>query len=248
MKIITLNTWGGRMHEPLIKFFKENQDIDIFCLQEIFHDLDKEVKTSDYIIEEDARHQLFKEISKIIPEHTGYFCPVIDRAYGIAIFAKNNIEVIRSGEDYIYKNENYNPYSETSDHNRKLQWIEIKSNEKKYLIINVHGHWTSQFKGDNKERINQSNIILETALDLKNDQKIICGDFNLRPDTESIGMFEKDFKNLIKNYKINSTRTELYKKQELFADYVFISKDLKEKDFKVMPDVVSDHAPLYLEI
>lgn len=248
MKIITLNTWGGRIYEPLLNFLKNNQDVDIFCLQEIFHDLDKEVKTSDYIIEEDARHQLFKEISKIIPEHTGYFCPVIDRAYGIAIFAKNNIKVIRSGDEYIYKNENYNPDSETSDHNRKLQWIEIKSNEKKYLIINVHGHWTAQFKGDNKERLDQSNKILNIANNFKDHHKIICGDFNLRPDTQSIEMFEKEFENLIIKYKINSTRTELYKKQELFADYVFISKDLEEKDFKVMSDVVSDHTPLYLEI
>lgn len=248
MKIITLNTWGGRIHEPLLNFFFKNKDADIFCLQEIFHDLDKEVQTSDYIFEEDARHQLFKEISKTIPEHAGYFCPVIDKAYGIAIFVKNNIEVIGSGEDYIYKNENYNPDSETSDHNRKLQWIEIKTNEKKYLIINIHGHWTGQFKGDTVERIEQSNKILETANKFKDHHRIICGDFNLRPDTKSIQMFEENFENLITKYKINSTRTELYKKQELFADYIFLSKDLSEKEFRVLPDVVSDHSPLYLEI
>ena len=33
-----------------------------------------------------------------------------------------------------------------------------------------------------------------------------------------------------------------------FADYIFVSKDIKVKDFKVLPDEVSDHLALSIEI
>ena len=37
MKLLTLNTWGGKVHEPLLKFIEQRaEDTDIFCLQEVF--------------------------------------------------------------------------------------------------------------------------------------------------------------------------------------------------------------------
>jgi endonuclease/exonuclease/phosphatase family metal-dependent hydrolase len=52
---------------------------------------------------------------------------------------------------------------------------------------------------------------------------------------------------LIKKYGITSTRTSLYLKPIKFADYVFVSKGIDVIDFKVLPDEVSDHAPLLLD-
>jgi endonuclease/exonuclease/phosphatase family metal-dependent hydrolase len=78
--------------------------------------------------------------------------------------------------------------------------------------------------------------------------KILMGDFNLLPDTESIKIIEAaGLRNLIKEFGITETRTELYKKKLRFADYAFVSPEIKVKDFKVLPDVVSDHSPQYLD-
>lgn len=85
-------------------------------------------------------------------------------------------------------------------------------------------------------------------VDKTDNPKILCGDFNLNPDTESLSIIEKGMKNLIKDYSITSTRTSLYEKPGKFADYCFISPDIEVKDFKVLPEEVSDHAALYLEI
>ncbi len=76
------------------------------------------------------------------------------------------------------------------------------------------------------------------------------GDFNLLPDTESIRMISNNLGclNLIDKYNIKSTRTSLYKKPLRFADYVFVSNNIKLKEFKVLPDEISDHSPLFLEI
>ncbi len=54
-------------------------------------------------------------------------------------------------------------------------------------------------------------------------------------------------RNLIKEYGITSTRTSFYTKPEKFADYMLVSPGVEVKDFKVLPDEVSDHSPLYLE-
>jgi endonuclease/exonuclease/phosphatase family metal-dependent hydrolase len=54
--------------------------------------------------------------------------------------------------------------------------------------------------------------------------------------------------NLIKKYNITSTRTSIYTKPDKYADYVLVSPNIEVIDFKVLPDEVSDHAPLYLEI
>ena len=56
-------------------------------------------------------------------------------------------------------------------------------------------------------------------------------------------------RNLVKEYEITSTRTSFYKKSEdKHADYIFVSNGIEVKDFRVLPEEVSDHSALYLEI
>jgi hypothetical protein len=41
MKLINLNTWAGKVKEPLNEFMKnKSAETDIFCFQEIFTTLD----------------------------------------------------------------------------------------------------------------------------------------------------------------------------------------------------------------
>jgi len=77
---------------------------------------------------------------------------------------------------------------------------------------------------------------------------VLCGDFNLLPDTESLKRLEGiGLRNLIKEYGITSTRTSFYDKPAKFADYALVSEGIEVKDFKILPDEVSDHSPMYLE-
>ncbi|MEK7201275.1 MAG: endonuclease/exonuclease/phosphatase family protein, partial [Patescibacteria group bacterium] len=65
---------------------------------------------------------------------------------------------------------------------------------------------------------------------------------------ESVSRIEAaGLRNLIKEYHVTSPRTSHYTKPEKFADYAFVSAEVTVEDFKVLPDEVSDHAPLYLE-
>lgn len=241
MKLITLNTWGARVKEPFREFIKRNKDVDIFCFQEIY-DKAEQVMKGFY---PEAEHNLYSELQGLLPEHNSFFRPALKGVYGVGMFIKKDIEIIEEGDITIHKNPGEPEMS--GHHDRNLQWVEIKQNNNSYMIANVHGLWNGMGKTDTEARINQSTIIKE-FIDSKNGHKILCGDFNLNPDTESVRILEKGMRNLIKDYSISSTRTSFYEKPGRFADYIFTSPDIKVKDFKVMPDEVSDHSALFLEI
>lgn len=244
MKIITLNLWGGRIYKPLIDFISKNQNIDVFCFQEMYHNaIEKNQNKSN-----GEQLDFYNEMKFLLPDHIGYFCSTVGDYYGIATFVQKSLKVQASGDINIYKNSEYN--GRGANHSRKAFWVDINLNNKNLSVLNVHGLWNGKGKTDTPDRIEQSRCIRKFMDSVKGYQ-VICGDFNLLPDTESISILERGMQNLIKEYKVNTTRTSLYTRAETsgsFADYIFASPDIQIIDFKVLPDEVSDHAPLLLEI
>ena len=245
MKIITLNTWGGKIKEPLISFIDFHKDqIDIFCFQEVFHDAIE--KTQDNF--DGVHRDLFNEIKSLLPNHEGYFCPTIGDYFGLATFIKKDIGVKASGDITISDNLSHDVKS--GYHSRKALWHDIDLGGKQFSVLNVHGLWNGKGKTDTPERIEQSNRIRNFMDSVKGSQ-IVCGDFNLLPGTESLSILAKGMQDLIKINNVASTRTSFYTRAETagkFADYIFASPEIKVIDFKVLPDEVSDHAALFVEI
>jgi endonuclease/exonuclease/phosphatase family metal-dependent hydrolase len=248
MKIITLNTWGGRVEDEFANFLKKYSDTDVFCFQEVYKDPTPEMLQTHYA--HIANLNSFYTIEKLLPDHELIFHPSFLDCYGICIALKKPAEILKSGELFIFKHKGYVPEGDLGRHARNLQYATIKltPDSKPLTIINVHGLWTGQGKTDSNDRLEQSNIISNFIKSL-NTEIIMCGDFNLRPDTQSMSIIEQaGVKNLIKEYNISSTRTSLYTKSEKYADYIFISDNLKESEFKVLPDEASDHSALMLTI
>ncbi len=114
--------------------------------------------------------------------------------------------------------------------------------------MNVHGRW-SQNKMGNAKTESYSKRMIEMAEEVPY-PTIICGDFNLFPDTKSIQILNEEFENLVEKYNINSTRpesNELSHKERNVVDYIFISEGISVKDFKVVREEASDHFPLVLD-
>jgi endonuclease/exonuclease/phosphatase family metal-dependent hydrolase len=160
------------------------------------------------------------------------------------MFIKKDLLVIDEGESVIYANDNYIGIGPT--HSRILQYARIEHNGQIFVVVNIHGLWNGLGKADSPERINQS-LNIKRFLDSINDHKILCGDFNLRPDTESLKILEQGMANHIKIHNIQSTRTSFYPGVERFADYVFTSKNIAVKNFQILPDEVSDHLALLVD-
>ncbi len=253
MRLITLNTWAGKVYEPLLAFVQKHaSQTDIFCFQEMFFG-----NRPEFTSLHKARINLYTEIMALLPEFVGYRYlapekaryfiddPLTDDTHtGQAIFVKNTLTVNSHGGFRSYDEQN-------PIYNKKMtgscQWVEIQKMEEILTVLNFHGLWQEGTgKVDTPERLAQSHI-LNQFLKTCHGHKILCGDFNLLPDGESIHLLEHQQKNLIREFGITSTRSSLYQKSTLFADYVLISPDIIVDHFSVLPDVVSDHLPLALE-
>ncbi|KTD60960.1 endonuclease/exonuclease/phosphatase family protein [Legionella shakespearei] len=240
MKLITLNVWGGRVRNPLLKFIHTHKDIDIFCLQEVYYNAHRTITNENL----ELSLNFFADLQKLLPNHHAIFKPAVENVYGVAILVKNTIDILGEGEINIHQKQHYPGIG--VNHDRNLQWIECQWNNKIYSVLNVHGLWNGQGKKDTPERILQSERIRQ-FMDTINTPKVLCGDFNLRPDTESMKILEQGMNNLVTSHQVRSTRTSYYKKEEQFADYILTSPEITVNEFSVMSDEVSDHSPLFLD-
>ncbi len=253
MKIISLNTWGGRAgKEKLLDFFAAHKDVDVFCLQEIwsapYEYLEGHAAGGLNINHSDIMVYGMQEVSELLREHDAYFKPHYLDNYGLLMLVKKDLDLVAEGDVFVHKERGYTPEGDVGFHARNLQYATIATSAGNRTILNFHGLWNGDGKGDSEDRLLQSDRIIQFIKTLSN-PCVMCGDFNLLPNTDSLKKLE-DFGlcNLIKEYGITSTRTSYYDKEHKFADYALISKEIHVKDFKVLPHEVSDHSPIYLEI
>ncbi len=254
MKIITLNTWGGRAgREGLLAFIEKHKaDTDIFCFQEIWsapHDYLNGVAVGGVVLDSSKimTHGL-QDISASLDNFEPYFNPHYTDHYGLLMMINKGLRVKNQGEVYVYKDKGYSSQKDVGNHARNIQYAEVEKNGRDFMVVNFHGLWNGKGKDDCDERLLQSDNIISFLKKAKT-PIIFCGDFNLNPETESLKKFEAfGLRNLIREYKVTSTRTSLYTKPAKFADYIFVSKDLKVQDFEVLTDEVSDHSPLSINL
>lgn len=265
MKVTYLNTWGARKLENYIHFLEEYKiNTDVFCFQEVCDASEEKLSARGGVL-----HQ--RTVSKDILSDFTDFHAVRQRdwddpedfketiPWGVDTFIRKNVPVFEYREKFVLGHQNSTPNLKTAYTEGGLpvvlQAVQTIHNNKKLWILNIHGYHAGSGIGkhDTEERIKQSQGIIECLKQLDGDI-ILGGDFNLDPDTESIKMLE-DFglRNLIKEYNIQSTRTSFYSEEKRkkwpFADYVFVSKDVNIKSFIVDTNsLVSDHAPMFLEI
>lgn len=259
MKLISLNTWGGKAYEPLLNFVKQNQeDTDIFCFQEI---LSNNSGIENY---EQYRTNLLAELSKILPNYKYLFYPWLrlfdpqgnkvdfDLEEGSAIFLKNDLDILNDGVYELVGNRF--PKDLKKDFSNMpsiLGRVTLTIENKKLHIFTIHGVSMPGDKQDTEERIEQSEKIIK-VLEEYNSYKILCGDFNLYPETKSVKMLDGHLRNLIKEFSIKNTRSSLSPyfndpDRQTFADYTFVSEYINVKSFAVPDVAISDHLPMILE-
>lgn len=259
MKLISLNTWGGKIYQPLINFIKkQSEDTDIFCFQEM-HDTNTEIKSSH-----SYRANLLTEIKNILPGFKVFYFPVMkgvdeeanpvdfNLTQGQAIFVKNEIRVNQTENYFIFKEEGFTTLKKDfSNLPTPLQYISFRSNDRELFIFNFHGSPIPGNKLDTDKRLMEARKVKD-IIESKRGAKILVGDFNLLPKTQSIKIVESYLKNLIKEFNIKKTRSNLspfYGTSEFqkFADFTFVSNDINVKSFQVPDLPISDHLPMILE-
>lgn len=246
MKLITLNIWRGSVFEPLLDFVKQQSaEVDIFCFQEVFNNPPGSPQKRTY--NRKPRLTIYLELQKVLPGFTSYIHPVEEYDESQALFVKNTIVVDKVGDEFVYRHKNAMENGDLSTSGVNLEYISFTRNYKKYTVCNLHGHWESGGNGDSPARLEQSHNI-KKFLGVVEGAKILCGDFNLSPNTRSMQIIEEGMRNLVKENDIVATRSSLHiKNGNKLVDYILVSPEVVVNDFRVLQDVVSDHLPLYVE-
>ncbi len=228
MKIVFLNIWNAREREPLSGFIREQaRDTDVFCLQEVYG---RARRLLHGLLPGYRRFVALKYVTLRDP-------------FAQAIYVRDGLE--------------------TSDPAVLCQLqprrcglglcLPVRRGGTTVNIVDFHGLAQPGDKRDNPERLTQSRDIIGFCAGLAG-PKVIGGDLNLLPDTESIRMFAANaYRDLVADFKIPTTRNKLAwakypGNEQYYSDYVFTSPELKVKSFAVPQNEVSDHLPLIVEI
>lgn len=133
-----------------------------------------------------------------------------------------------------------------TDYNvRSLQHVTINYECSPLHVLNHHGHHVPHHKDGDEETMRQCQMIVDYIKKLEG-PIVLCGDFNLHPDSKSLDLINKVLINHAKEQGVKTTRNHLTTKTEV-CDYIFTSSDIKVKNFAVLDDIVSDHQALTIE-
>src|SRR3989344_5857958 len=258
MKVIFLNIWGGQVFEPFMQFIKESANsTDFFCFQEMLD------SPNPGLTPWKGRTDIRKKLREALPEFQEYYAPshnILDKngtpdpniSVGVGIFTKKGIKIKSQGRMHVQGDPSGASHDDRQGAPHYFQYVMFEHDKKPYTLCNMHGTAYPGDKLDTEERLEQSKRIVD-FLSQEKGEKILGGDFNLFPKTESIGMIKKTgLKDLVQEFGIKTTRSELnYKRYpdniQYFSDYVFVSPGIQVTNFEVPQLNISDHLPLVLE-
>ena len=266
MKIMCLNGWGGKLYDKLLPYLTK-EDPDILCLQEVVHT--PETK-KDWLTYKDGNHILpqranfFRDVQAALPNHIGIFCPAsqgvlwdedfsIPSQWGLATFVRKSFPIIGQIQGFVHKLFSPFDYGE-HPRSRSAHAIRVFDYNENRPVVVAHMHGLRDLKGkmDTPERAIQAHKLLTLANGLteKNDSLIVCGDFNVEPNSETLKILsEAGLTELVTTRTTKGTRTSYYKKSSRYADYMLVNGNTKVLNFKVVfePEV-SDHCPMMITI
>jgi endonuclease/exonuclease/phosphatase family metal-dependent hydrolase len=266
MRIVSLNAWGGKLFEPLIRYLVE-VDADVLCLQEV-------VRTPGYdgseLIYRDGdlrlpqRTNLFDDICAALPGHDARFFPasrgpLYDSAghefkseFGLATFVRRALPVIGEAMDFVHGAFSADSWGQ-HPRARNAHCIRVfdAGQGAPVTLAHMHGLRDPAGKDDNplRERQAERLVGLIRRVWSGNERLVVCGDFNVLPGSVTFArMAELGLSDLVVGRGHTDTRTSHYKKPGRYADYMLVNDPVDVASFDVVTEPeVSDHRPLLLE-
>ncbi|MEM3839016.1 MAG: endonuclease/exonuclease/phosphatase family protein [Candidatus Micrarchaeaceae archaeon] len=245
MRLVTLNAWCGKLPKELLNFVKEESpSTDVFCFQEVL-DNKKGVQSAVF---KGGTEDIVSQIREALPEFNGYSAIPQKNERGLATFISKKWRVEAVNEEYLLGEKDQMSGNDWSTIGINMLHTVVSNGEgSMFSIWNLHGKFVAPDKMDYPETIEQSKSV-SRIIGSHQGKRILCGDLNLDPNTESIAILERiPLRNLVKEYGIKSTRTRFYELPNRFADYIMASNEIKVADFGVIEETVSDHLPLFLK-
>lgn len=265
MRVICLNGWGGKLHDEIVPYIASS-DPDILCLQEVVHTptaLQDWLSYRDHGIDLPQRANFFHEIAEALPDHLAIFCPAAQgdlwhgeirypSQWGLATFVRKSIAIVAQAQGFVHGTFCADGYG---DHPRPRTGHAIRvfdfTTGQPAVIAHMHGLRDLSGKHDIPARLTQAKRLLQLVKNIAEDgdRIIVCGDFNVLPDSETFAVLkELDLTDVVTTHGFTDTRTSHYAKPNRYADYMLVNPGVKIDRFDVVTQPeVSDHRPLLLE-
>jgi len=266
LRIVSLNAWGGRLHEPLMPYLVDI-DADVLCLQEVVRTLDAESEWlvyRDHGVELLQRANLFEELKAALPAHDAFFSPVargdlfdgdrrLQSEFGLATFVRRTYPIIGQAVGFIhgeFSADGWGPHPRS----RNAHCIRLFDYEHGYpiTIAQMHGLRDIEGKGDTPARRRQADALVELIRQVRQDGErlVVCGDFNVLPGSVTFEILGRlGLVDLVTSRGHGDTRTSHYRKEPRFADYMLVTPDIEVINFDpVAEPEVSDHRALLLDL
>lgn len=242
VNVMSLNIWCGKMREPLEPFLKKySGEADIFFFQEVaeFVGLDR----SDKFIGRQELESMFPSFQYFyVMQQNDMAHPLLDSVpfhMLQGIYVHKSFLVERSWSvDVLH------------DNSHRLQLLSLQKDGEAFCVANYHGvQRIGEPKIDTDERWLQAEIVRREVMSLSCPY-IFGGDLNLVPENKSFQAMTEGMRDLVKEYGVESTRNEHfpYLHESTYSDYLLTNPEMRVDDFKVLPDIVSDHQPLMLNV
>ncbi len=265
MRVLCLNGWGGRLHDPLLAYLA-SADPDVLCLQEVIHTPASPKPWLSYRdggAELPQRAHFFREVASTLPDHAAIFCPAAQgdlwdgeqrfpSQWGLATFVRSTMPIIGQAQGFVHGAFSASGYGE---HPRSRTGHAVRLHDmaagRAVTIAHMHGLRELGGKHDTPARKTQArrfaSLIRSVAVD--GEPLVVCGDFNLLPDSDTFQVLrELGLTDLVTGHGFAGTRSSHYTKPERHADYMLVNTAVAVAAFDVVrqPEV-SDHCPLLLD-
>ncbi len=262
MKLLSLNVALFEANNSKLTKFLQEQKADIVCLQEVVREIEELVlpqyatKGSVDEATQNLKYSFYGPNAVMHNIDLGEFHGQKNFHFDLGGLAemgnyvRSKFKIVKAKNIFLENHFTYTTdYSKWPDEDyRAVLVVDLVIDEKPLRILNYHGIWTRHKLG-NEKTLAACKKIKELALEFSG-KVIICGDFNLFPDTPSMKIFEDNFVSLVDQFNIKTTRpvsNELNGSTRNVVDYIWTSKDIKINSFMVINSNVSDHLPLVME-
>lgn len=244
MKIIQLNIWMGKIEGQLERFFQET-DADVICMQEVINSDDATMHVARLWFD---TSRILKAAGEKFP-YSAYFpnwsSKIADGSMQMGNFIISRVPIV--SKDSVFVNGEYKEGVILVEKPSNTTAVNIVKLENGITVVTHHGFWRKDPLGD-EDTIRVFKKVGEVVKPLAEEGPLVmCGDLNIIHESPAFRALSF-LRDLTDENKVKTTLSGVKVNLNVPCDHILVNDKIVVLDFKVLPEIVSDHLALFAEV